>query len=97
MQSIEFEPTFVVDVTDVWEQRMRAMQAYKSQFYNPEYRSDEPETFVSNKGFFEWIEARARSYGYRIGATYGEPLLYRHGPVGISNLMQVLSAEKQFR
>ena len=97
MQSIPFEPTFVVDVTDVWEQRLRAMRAFKSQFYDPEYESDEPETFVSNKGFFEWVEARARTYGYRVGATYGEPLLYRHGPVGVKNLMDALKDEKPFR
>jgi len=97
MQSIPFEPTFVVDVSLVWEQRMKAMQAFRSQFYNPDYEVDEPETFVSNKGFFEWVEARARTYGYRIGATYGEPLLYRHGPVGVKNLMDVLKDEKPFR
>lgn len=99
MQTIDFEPTFVVDVSDVWEQRIEALRAFKSQFYNPEYQagSDEPETFVSNAGFFSWVEARARAYGYRIGATYGEPLLYRHGPVGVRNLPQVLNIEKPFR
>ncbi len=99
MQSIEFEPTFVVDVTDVWEQRVAALQAFKSQFFNPDYEPEEgaPETFISNPDFFEWIEARARVYGYRTGATYGEPLFYRHGPVGVQNLMGVLSGEKRFR
>lgn len=99
MQAIEFAPTFVVDVSDVWEQRIEALQAFKSQFYNPEYESaeDEPETYVSNEGFFKWVEGRARTYGYRVGAEYGEPFLYRHGPVGVQDLMQVLQAEKQFR
>jgi bacillithiol biosynthesis deacetylase BshB1 len=99
MQAVEFEPTFVVDVTDVWEQRTAALQAFESQFFNPEYEADEdePDTFVSNPAFFEWVEARARVYGYRAGATYGEPLLYRHGPVGVRDLMGALSAEKRFR
>lgn len=99
MQSIPFEPTFVVDVSEVWEPRLRALQAFKSQFYNPDYEAaeDEPDTFVSNKGFFEWVEARARTYGYKVGATYGEPFLYRHGPVGVSNLMTALAGEKPFR
>lgn len=98
MQSIEFEPTFVVDVTDVWEQRIAALQAFESQFFNPNYSDgDEPQTFISNPAFFEWVEARARVYGYRAGATYGEPLLYRHGPVGVRDLMGVLGEEKRFR
>ena len=99
MQTVEFEPTFVVDVTDVWEQRTAALQAFKSQFFNPDYVTgdDEPETFISNPDFFRWVEARARVYGYRTGATFGEPLLYRHGPVGVQDLMRTLGGEKRFR
>jgi N-acetylglucosamine malate deacetylase 1 len=99
MQAVPFDPTFVVDVSDVWEQRTEALQAFASQFYNPDYdpKADEPETFISNPEFFAWVEAQARTYGYKIGATYGEPLLYRHGPVGVHDLMGVLQQEKRFR
>jgi len=99
MQAVPFEPTFVVDVSDVWEQRIAALQAFASQFFNAAYEpaDDEPETFVSNPQFFKWVEAQARTFGYKIGATYGEPLLYRHGPVGIQDLMGVLRQEKRFR
>ncbi|MEL6614508.1 MAG: bacillithiol biosynthesis deacetylase BshB1, partial [Bacteroidota bacterium] len=94
MQSIPFEPSFVVDVSGVWERRMEALLAYRTQFFTgedatPEASGDggasgdeEPETFISNPACLEWVKARARTYGYRIGATYGEPFLYRHGPVG---------------
>lgn len=97
MQSIEFTPTMVIDVTEVWEQRMQALLAYQSQFHNPEYDSEEPQTFISNKGFLEWVEARARVYGYRIGAQFGEPFLYRHGPIGTTDLVSMLSGERTFR
>ena len=97
MQSIEFTPTFVVDVSEVWEQRIQALQAFESQFHNPGYKTEEPETFVSNKGFLDWVEARARVYGYRIGADFGEPFLYRHGPVGVTDLVQMLGRERTFR
>jgi len=65
MQTIPFEPTFIVDVSDVWAQRMEAMQSFKSQFFNPDYEpgEDEPDTFISNPDFFDWIEASARNYG----------------------------------
>lgn len=99
MQAVPFEPTLVVDVTDVWEQRIEALQAFKSQFFNPDYEpeEDEPETFISNPEFFEWVEARARTYGYKVGATYGEPFLYRHGPFGVQDLMVTLENQQRFR
>ena len=99
MQALDFEPTFVVDVTDVWERRMDALLAYRSQFYQPdaEGSDDEPETYISNPRFLAWVEARARTYGYRIGADYGEPFLYRHGPVGVDDLVATLRREKPFR
>jgi len=95
MQSIPFEPTLVVDVTSVWDVRMRALRAFTSQVHDPAYEAseDEPETFISNPAFVEWIEARSRTWGYRIGATYGEPLLYRHGPIGVDDLARFLDRD----
>ena len=88
MNTVEFEPTFVVDVSSVWSQRMQAMRAFSTQF---DTSDDGPETFISSPAFIAFVEARARSFGYRIGAEFGEPLLYRHGPVGIGDLVQTLS------
>lgn len=92
MQSIDFIPDFVVDVGATWEQRTRAVQAYASQFHSSEYEAgeDEPETFISSPGFMKFYEGRAVALGYRIGASHGEGFLYRHGPVGVTDLMQVL-------
>jgi bacillithiol biosynthesis deacetylase BshB1 len=100
MQAVPFDdPTLVVDVTSVWDQRIEALQAFESQFFNPDYDpgEDEPETFVSNRNFFDWVEARARTYGYKVGATYGEPFLYHHGPFGADDLMRVFAGEKEYR
>ncbi|PIQ62132.1 MAG: bacillithiol biosynthesis deacetylase BshB1 [Bacteroidetes bacterium CG12_big_fil_rev_8_21_14_0_65_60_17] len=99
IQSIELEPTLVVDVSAVWERRMQALRAYASQFHSPDYEAgdDEPETFVSNPAFMDWIEARMKVAGYRIGATYGEPFIYRHGPIGTDDLFGMLEKEKPFR
>lgn len=95
MQSIPFEPTLVVDVSGVWERRMKALLAYRTQFYTGD--DSGPETFISNPTFLDWVEARARTYGYRIGATFGEPLLYRHGPIGTTDLVTILSREPTYR
>lgn len=98
MQSVSFEPTLVVDVSDFWEQRMQALLAFESQFHVPRYKdaAEEPETFVSNADFLEWVTARARTYGYPIGATYGEPLLYHRTPIGVDDLTTVLSRDRPF-
>ncbi|NNF02970.1 MAG: bacillithiol biosynthesis deacetylase BshB1 [Rhodothermales bacterium] len=99
MQAVEFEPTIVVDVSDVWERRTNALLSFESQFHNPEYRpgEDEPETFVSNPEFMKWIEARARVHGYRIGARYGEPLLLRQAVIGTDDLAGLLNRDRPFR
>lgn len=99
MQSTPFEPSFVVDVTPVWEQRLKAMYAFRSQFFDPDYvpPADEPQTFISNPEFMKYVESQARFYGYKIGAVYGEPFLYRHGPVGIDDLFATLRRERPFR
>jgi bacillithiol biosynthesis deacetylase BshB1 len=91
MQALDFEPTFVVDVTSVWERRVHALQAYRSQFHNPDYESqdDEPETYISSPAFLKWIEGRARSLGYRVGAQFAEGFKVRQGPFEIKDLMEV--------
>ncbi len=70
------QPTFVVDVSEFFQTKLLALQAYASQFYNGQ-TSEEPETFISGKTFWEGIKARARFYGHMIEAEYGEPFFYR--------------------
>jgi len=99
IQTIDIEPTFVVDVTSAWDDRVAALTSYRSQVHSPGYEPapGEPQTFISNPDFLVWIEARARAWGYRVGATYGEPFVYRHGPIGITDLVATLSRERAFR
>lgn len=70
IQSDYIEPDFIVDVTEHWEKKMKAIMAFKSQFYSE--NSNEPETYISSKLFIKSIEARAIDLGRTIGATYGE-------------------------
>ncbi len=60
----------IVDITSVYEQKMQAIKAFKTQFYDP--NSNEPETPISSKEFLDFIEARALEYGRVIGTKYGE-------------------------
>jgi len=70
--------SFVVDVSATWKTKMRAIQAYKSQFFNPQ--SKEPVTFVSHPNFLEMIEARGRHFGALIGAAHGEAFVTKQPP-----------------
>ncbi len=71
MQTYTFDPTFIVDITETFETKMKAVYCYSTQFHNP--KSAEPETFISHPQFINYIDARSRFYGFQIGKNYGEP------------------------
>ena len=71
MQTYTFEPTFIVDISKYINNKMEAVKAYSTQFYDP--KSSEPETFISNPKFLDYIESRAKFYGFQIRKNYGEP------------------------
>jgi len=70
--------SFVVDVTESWKTRMKAVRAYKSQFFDP--KSAEPRTKIGEQRFLEMIEARGVHFGSLIGAHYGEPFVTKLPP-----------------
>ncbi len=82
MQTYEFVPSFVVDITDEYEQRMEALRAYRSQFYDPQ--SEERETFLSTPEFMEMLRTRFEYFGDRVGRKYGEPF-YSINMIGIDS------------
>ena len=105
IQSTPILPDLVVDVSDYWAVRMEAMRAYGTQFHaesNEGYDrltagSTEPETYISNPAYLEFIEARAKTWGYPIGARYAEGFTYAQGPLGTRNLVDLLAIERPFR
>lgn len=71
MQTYEFEPSFIVDISDTFDLKMKSVKAYSTQFFDPE--SSGPETFISSPRFIRYVEARATVFGFHIGKDYGEP------------------------
>ena len=69
------QPSFIVDVSDFLEQKMEAIRAHSSQFYDP--NSSEPETRLTGKTFLEELESRSRYFGSLIGVSVGEPFYVR--------------------
>jgi bacillithiol biosynthesis deacetylase BshB1 len=84
MQWHQFAPSFIVDVSAEMPEAIRAMQAFKSQFFNPE--SSEPETLLSAPGFLDSIKTRQAYYGDRIGVAYGEAY-YSPRPVKVDDIL----------
>jgi len=68
-------PSFIVPINESFQQKIEALRAYKSQFYDPQAAS--PETWIGSKAYFDQIEARARHWGSLIGENYGEAFSYR--------------------
>jgi bacillithiol biosynthesis deacetylase BshB1 len=68
-------PSFIVDVSDFVEEKMKAIRAHASQFYRQD--SAEPSTRISDKNFLDQIETRLRHYGTLIGVAAGEPFYVR--------------------
>ncbi len=71
----EFQPSFVVDISEEFAEKRRALEAYRSQFFNPEW--PEEQTFVSSRAFLEAVEFRARYFGWTAGVKYAEPFWIR--------------------
>ena len=85
---------FIVDISDTLEIKMKAMAAFASQFYNPDYKSGEPQTSISTPEFRETIENRARHFGSLIDKKYGEPFLTKEH-FGVSDPIGFLRAGGQ--
>lgn len=73
MQSNAFEPNFLFDISATYEKKLEAVKCYSSQFFTgSRIDKKDKETFISSKGFMEYVEARSRFYGFQAGVKYAE-------------------------
>ncbi len=76
-------PSFVVDISDYFDQWMSALAAHKSQFLNPKKTRD-----------YMWsLETMARSFGARIGVKYGQGFVSAD-PLRIDNPMSLIQGDQ---
>ena len=83
IQDRYIEPDILIDVTDFWDKKMEAVQAFSTQFFNSDI--DGEKTYISSPEFLMVIEARARELGKYIGATFAEGFTSRKY-LGVDNL-----------
>ena len=66
----DLQPDFVVSVDGFIDQKIAAVKAYSSQFYDP--KSKEPNSPISSKNFIESVSYRAKNLGRLIGVDFAE-------------------------
>ncbi|MFZ1728936.1 MAG: bacillithiol biosynthesis deacetylase BshB1 [Bacteroidota bacterium] len=71
MLSEDFTPAFIVDITSVFDAKLEAIRAYRTQFFTGE-QSDEPETYISTPEFLQSLIGRSQRLGFQVGGKYGE-------------------------
>ncbi len=86
MSWYEFEPSFVVDITEQFERKMEAIYAYSTQFKpNDNFYK---QTRLTSKEYNWALEHRMGYYGAKIGKKFGEAFLIK-GKMEVENPLDV--------
>lgn len=80
-------PDFVIDITPFMDEKIKAIQCYASQFFNPD--SKEPVTPISSKEFLESVKAKNVTWGRAIGVAYAEGFKVNRYP-GVNSLLDLI-------
>ena len=76
-------PDFLIDISGFIEKKLQAIQAYSSQFFDP--NSNEPETLISNKNFISNVINRSADLGRLINVEHAEGFTSKKS-IGINRL-----------
>jgi bacillithiol biosynthesis deacetylase BshB1 len=84
-EAIDVTPSLVVDVTAVWDQKMRAVEAFASQFTPTP--GEIPSLPLDR--FRDAVDLSARRMGQKIGVKYGEGFVMKE-PLPVADLMTLV-------
>ena len=87
IQDRQLPSDFVVDISAHWAKKWESIQAYHTQFFNPNL--NEPQTYLASEEFGKFMEARAREFGHLIGVEFGEGFT-RQRPVGVREISDLI-------
>ncbi|MFQ3332155.1 MAG: bacillithiol biosynthesis deacetylase BshB1 [Flavobacteriales bacterium] len=71
-------PDVVVDISAEMGEKLQAVKAYSTQFFNP--GSKESETIISSQGFLDSVSYRAQDLGRQVNCEYAEGFLAHQMP-----------------
>lgn len=64
--------SFIIDISKFYNKKLEILKCYGTQFFSGKNDKGE-ETYISTEKFMKYTEAKARFYGFKIGAEFGEP------------------------
>lgn len=70
IQDRYLKPDFVVDISSVFDRKLDAIRAFKTQFHNPDMEG--PQTYISTPDFLDSVVYRYKMFGKMIGVKYAE-------------------------
>ncbi|HTY06266.1 MAG TPA: bacillithiol biosynthesis deacetylase BshB1 [Gemmatimonadales bacterium] len=79
------KPSFVVDISDVFDQKMRAVRCYASQFDGAQAAG---EIFPTGQDLYDLIRIQSAHYGSLIRRPYGEPF-FTHETVQVDDVLRL--------
>jgi bacillithiol biosynthesis deacetylase BshB1 len=85
IQDRYYNPSFVYDISPVFERKIDSIRAYSSQFFSTDYESGEPQTYISTPEFLNSIIGRHAMLGKMIGVPYAEGFITEK-MIGVSDL-----------
>jgi N-acetylglucosamine malate deacetylase 1 len=88
MMHTKFTPSFVVDISEEMDVKLKTIKCYESQF--DQSKDKKNNTYINQPEFFDSIVNRAKFYGYEIKTDFGEPYFYK-GILRIDNIMDFFS------
>ena len=80
-----YQPSFVYDISPVFERKLESIRAYSSQFHSTTYQKEEPQTYISGPEFLDSIVGRAQMLGKMIGVKYAEAFISEK-MIGVNSL-----------
>lgn len=87
IQDYYIEPDFVIDVTNFIDKKFEAINAFESQFFNP--NSKEPVTPISGENYLDFVKSKMNVFGRAIGSQYAEGFI-KSRTIGVNNLFDLI-------
>lgn len=88
IQDHQLEADVLFDISRFIERKLEIIQCFSSQFYNP--LSNEPDSPISGKDFFDVIKAKNKTFGRAISVDYAEGF-NTNGPIQLKDFIETLS------